>query len=138
MAVVRVRLRLYLVAHLGAPSSDELNHGTLSVNCPDEYVVGADIGSHGEQIYRYLRDPQNPDPDAKITYILRLNGGLVWGDGGLNAKDGSYTETLGTHQAHSGAGDANVQTFSIGGEVYLQGSESVGNYSDVVTVTLAW
>ena len=109
--------------------------GQLIVDCPNAYLIGADNGYYGDHTnYRHLKDPQIISHD--ISYNL-LADGNIFGDQGLNTVDNSYAESFSQPSLPSTNGVSSA-THNLSVQYYLTGSEPVGSYTDVITVTLAW
>ena len=110
--------------------------GQLIVDCPDEYVVGADNGYYGDNTNtRYLLDPSIIG--HKIAYNLFADGAII-GDKDVSLMDNSYSESFSTYPSLFSTPNVSQATHNLSVKYHLQGNEPVGSYTDVITVTLAW
>ncbi|KOR29850.1 hypothetical protein TI03_01235 [Achromatium sp. WMS1] len=126
-----------------AASLTGVDAGTVTVNCPSglAYTWGIDAGNRYGSKTANWRHMSSGTVANDIPYELYLsNGTTKIGDNGVNAIDGSYTDTTVAGQAAAtGTGDGTDQTVSLKADVDIAASARVaGTYIDTVTVVVAW
>ncbi|MCK4493575.1 MAG: spore coat protein U domain-containing protein, partial [Methylococcales bacterium] len=121
---------------IGSANLSNINLGALTVNCPNTiaYKIGIDEGLHLTAEVRQMAFDNN-----LIAYTLKQgNDGAEWGDKGLHAIDSNYTETFATADALSNTGSGALQSFDLYGDAIIQTINTVGTYTDTLTITLVW
>jgi spore coat protein U-like protein len=115
-----------------------LSAGNVAVTCANglAYKIGFNAGNHhiGDG---YRRMFPIGAAATNIAYDIKVGGANV-GDVGLNAIDGSYTDTMPAgYPAIAGTGTGAAQTTAVTFDLLLSGAEA-DTYQDTVAVTVVW
>ena len=113
----------------GSTAQPTLTGGNITVSCPtSSYLIGANHGNNSTGgTTRNLNDGTN-----SIPYTLSLDNTL-WGDANLTGVTTVLLEDAVTFTGAVG-GDTHAITGTLTSA--LTGSETVGSYTDIVTVTI--
>lgn len=120
----------------GNAASAGLNAGNVAVTCPTgmAYKIGFNSGANYSVGFRRMKSAAVA---TNVAYDIKVAGANV-GDAGLNAIDGTYSDTLSAaYPAIAGTGTGVAQTTAVTFDLLLSGA-SAATYTDTVAVTVAW
>ncbi len=121
---------------IGSPNLVGTPAGSVTITCANTvpYTWGVNRGlNHGgaQQLRLY-------DGVANYINYKLFQGGTEFGDVGMTAIDGSYTQSWTALNALTAIGNGLAQTYPLTANVDIAVGTVAGTYTDTVTVTVVW